>query len=489
MEDRNNDSSALKFSRTVFLKVLPVFLVIVVFFIFNVLTPVWWDDFVMSCFIDTWNEPHSLLLTSFSDVIASTYNMYNNWHGRSVADFLNLLFMFFKNKNIFNFFNTIVYCIFLVLICYHVTGNLKKITSLFFMFANILFWLMVPLWGQNFLWLTGSFNYLWTSMMILLFLIPFRKKAEDTSYKPHIAFSLFWIIPGILAGWSIENSASGTFVLLLAYFFYKKHRNEPIALFEIFGSIGFIFGFYMLMNSRNNLFPGILRLLINAIIAGVSFVFLEALLIGAIVLLVIELKYHRKMQIKKVTYGFFLAAVASAVSLIIPGEDFGGRSEFITRVFLIITLLSLVYQIRQFILPRYFNATGIALFLAFLPSFYSGSMDISLSFLFAKARDSHIQQEKEKGNFSIKVKTPIPVYDSHNAMYNGWDIVNESADYSEYITQNSAKAAWYGINSLDGIPTLSRKQSIKKSMINFLNRRKQEELSINDLFLIIYEDW
>jgi hypothetical protein len=470
----------------IFLTGLPVLVSIIVFFMFNMLTPFWWDDFVFSCFFTTWYEPHTVLLSSFSDVAASTYNMYQTWNGRSVANFIIFSFMFLKNKNIFNICNTVVYCIFVLLIGFHVTGSFRKISGLLFMFINILLWLVLPAWGQNLLWLTGSCNYLWESTVILLFLVPFRKKIEDLSYKPHIVVSFLWIITGILAGWSMENSASGVFILLLAYFVLKRRKKEPIMVFEISGSIGFMIGFFMLIHARHNLFPGFWGLIKNIIEVGFSFIIQDGLLLGVIIFLAIELIRFRKTHIAKTAYGFFLAALTSAAAMIIPGY-FGGRSVFITQVFLIIALLSLVIQIKRVISGRYVIAAGAALMLAFIPSFYTGSIDIVKSFIIAQARENYILSEKQNGNPAIKVKTPIPVSDPHNGMHGGDDILDDSVG-REYVTHNSAKAAWYGIESLDGIPTL-RKPGRRATIEKFLDRRKQDGLGINDLLTMIYEDW
>jgi len=472
----------------ILLTVLPVLLPIIVFFMFNILTPFWWDDFVMGCFLTTWHgQPRTVLLSSFSDVIVSTYNIYQTWHGRSVADFINFSFMFFKDKNIFNVCNTVVYCIFILLIGFHVTGSFKKISGLLFMFINILLWFAVPAWGQNLLLLTGSCNYLWTSTVILLFLVPFRKKMENLSYKPHIVISLLWIIPGIMAGWSMENSASGVFILLLAYFVLKRREKEPVMVIEIFGYIGFLIGFFMLMRARHGLFPGFLGLIINTVGVLSSFVHQDGLFLAVIFFLAIELKYFRKANITKITYGFFLAALVSAASMIIPGY-FGNRSAFITQIFLVITLLSLVIQLKQIIPDKIIVVAGAMLMLAFIPSFCMGSIDIVKGFLIAQAREQYILSEKQKGNFNIKVKTPIQISDPHSGMYGAIDILADHTD-PEYIIHNSAKAAWYGIESLDGIPNIKEQPKVKATIKKFFKRRKPEGLIIKDLFTMIYEDW
>ena len=485
MINRSKDIKQSVFA-VIFLTVLPVLIPVIVFFAFNMLTSFCRDDFVVSCFFTSWYGPFTALLSSFSDVIISTYNYYQTWNGRVVANFISFLFMLFKDKNIFNVCNTIVYCIFILMISFHVTGSFKKISGLFFMFISILLWFVLPDYGQNMLWLTGSCNYLWTGTIILLFLIPFRKKIEDLSYKPHIVVSLLWIIPGILAGWSIENSASGVLILLLAYFILKKREKEPVMVFEIFGSIGFIIGFFMLIHARPNLFPGFWGLIKNTVMVGLFFIIRDALLLAVIILLAIELIYFGKKQITKTTYGFFLAALASVAAMIMPGY-FHGRAVFITQIFLIITLLSLVIQIKQIIPRRYVVAVGVILMIIFLPSFYAGSTEIVKGFLMVQARERYILSEKQKGNLRIKVKSPIPVSDTHSGIYGNIDILDDPADPG-YITFNGAKVVWYGIESLDGIPA-SEETGIKISIKEFLNRRKTEKLNIDDLFTMIYEGW
>jgi hypothetical protein len=355
------------------------------------------------------------------------------------------------------------------------------------MFINILLWLLLSVWGQTLLWLTGSFNYLWTSTLILIFLVPFRKKVENVLHSPHIIISLLWIIPGVLAGWSMENSASGVFILLLSYFIGKRYKKEPVAVFEVSGSIGFLFGFFMLIRARDSLFPGFWGLVKNTAEVVSSFIIKDSLLFGIIILLAIELLYFKKEHIAKTTYGYFIAALGSVAAMISPGF-YGGRSTFFTQIFLIITLLSLVIQMKQLIPKRYFTMAGIAILLCFLPSFYAGSKEIVRGFLLAEARERYILLEKQNGNLAVKVKTPIPISDPHSGMYGGFDIMDDSYPAEYVVPHNSAKAAWYGIESLDGIPTC-KMSGLQASIKKIMNRRNSDGLNINDMFTIIYEDW
>ena len=450
----------MKKSGSFFTSVLMFAIPVMAFFVFNVLTPVWWDDFVMACFFTKWGDPHTTLLSSFSDVLVSTRNIYQTHHGRSVADFLNFLFMFFKNKTIFNVCNTAVYCAFVLLMGFHITGSLKKVSGPLFVMLNVLLWLVLDAYGQDLLWLTGSCNYLWTGTVILLFLVPFRKRADNPSYKPHILIAVLWAVVGILSGWSMENSASAVFVLLAAYFIQKGRKRESVSVFEILGALGFLAGFFMLISARHNLFPGFLGLLKNTIKVGVSFIIKDSLLLGVIVLLAVELFVFRKEKISKTAAAYFIAALGSVAAMVLPGV-FGGRSDFMTQVFLVITLVSLVLQFAPLVPKRYTVMIYTAVLCMFIPSFYSGGKSMVSGFLYDKAREHYILTEKQNGRLNIAVKTPIPVSDPHSGMYGAIDVDDPSNP--AYMIYNSAKVTWYGIDSLDGIFTLKGAGGAKRN--------------------------
>jgi hypothetical protein len=469
----------------IFVKLLPVAVPAIIFYLFNALTPFWWDDFIMACFFNSWYEPHTRLLENFNDIIASTVNMYKTWHGRSVADFLNFFFMFLRDKTIFNIGNTLVYGLCVFLMCYHAAGSVKKIHPLHFLCVNILLWLFIPHWGQNLLWLTGSCNYLWTSTIILLFLVPFRKRRDNPGWSPRFYVSLLWLPVGVLSGWSMENSASGILVLLIAHFALKCMRKERAVLFEITGMLGFMAGFFMLLRSRHNLFPGFLQLVINSAKVLAQFLITDGLLLAVIVMIGIEHIVYKKQKIPLTVCGYFTAALASVAAMVIPGY-FGGRACFFTQVFLIITLLSLVFEIAQYTPKRYVYSSFILMFFVFLPSFYSGTKSIVKSWLLSSAREQYILVEKEKGNMNIKVKSPIPVEDAHAGLYSGIDILSDPDDI-EYTAHNSGKVTWYGIQSLDGVVT--KQKGLSAAVKYYLQHRAPDRLTIRDLRGMIYDNW
>ncbi|WP_439647456.1 DUF3329 domain-containing protein [Brucepastera parasyntrophica] len=212
----------------------------------NVLTPMIADDYLYSFVYNTDER-----VSSISDIFYSQYRHYMEWGGRSVAHFLAQLFLFL-GKSFFNICNTIVYCIFICLVYFHICGTLADMKLWLLSAIHILLWFSVPVWGQNFLWLTGSCNYLWTTTIILFFLMPFRKKSMDTSYSIHIILSILFLVLGIITGWCNENAGAATLVILTGYSIRKIFKKEKFALFEILGIIGFIIGFYFLLAAPGN---------------------------------------------------------------------------------------------------------------------------------------------------------------------------------------------------------------------------------------------
>ncbi|MGL4981942.1 MAG: DUF3329 domain-containing protein [Treponemataceae bacterium] len=187
---------------------------------------------------------------SLLEIIELEYNQYMGWGGRSVAHFLGRFFLW-VGKPVFNIFNALVYVIFVLLICRHIDKNCKKNSALFIA-INISLWYFIPAWGQNFLWLIGSCNYLWTSMFVLLFLLPYKKNIENSSYNLNLFYSILVLLFGVIAGWTNENLSAAVVGGLFCFFVWKIIKKQKIKLFEILGFIGFFVGFLFLVLAPGN---------------------------------------------------------------------------------------------------------------------------------------------------------------------------------------------------------------------------------------------
>lgn len=461
---------------------------VLTFFIFNTLTPYWWDDFPNACFTVSWSEPRIRLISSVQDMIQSTYNLYMHpvlaGNGRVFTNFLQFAFCASRNKLIFDVCNTIIYALFMFLVCYHGVGSVRKVSAPLYLMVNIIVWLLTPSWGQDFLWLTGSLNYLWTLTFALLFLIPYKLKFSDASYRLKGVLLIPFLFAGIILGWCMQNLSAGLCVVLTAYFIRKYTKKEKISLFEVFGALGVLIGFYFLIISSNTKFPGIKTLSLRFIGVTISFLRYCILPAGLSVLLGIEIFIFRKKPVNMIIYGYFAIAFVSFYSLVLGYVT--ERAVITPVVFFIISTLNCLKYFDQ-TPKRYFVFVCALVFFTFIPSFYRGSQSIVASYLLSKSRERYIITQKNAGVSDIVVKTPIPVEDSHSGLYGGIDILIDKEAY-EYKVHNIAKSLFYEVDSLTGT-TAGQTTGLKISLGEFLKEIRNKNTTVDNLFAIIYKNW
>lgn len=81
------------------------------------------------------------------------------------------------NKFVISFFNALVFIMLIYLIYWHSQREVRKFNSDVMILLLLIFfcWTSLPNFGETTVWLIGSVNYLWTTVIILIFLLPYRK--------------------------------------------------------------------------------------------------------------------------------------------------------------------------------------------------------------------------------------------------------------------------------------------------------------------------
>ena len=192
-------------------------------------------------------------IQSFSDIFTSLGRHYMTWSGRLVAHFF-LMFFLWIGKFWFNIINAAM----VVLLCFCIQWiahegrvtieiSAKKLALTFFCI-----WAFTFNFSGVMLWMAGSCNYLWTSVFLLLFLIPyvhhyFTKGA--VSYKE-------WMVPamaalGFLAGNANENTI-GWIGLTGIFYLYHAWKRKTLQSWMIFGFMGLSAGYILLMLAPGN---------------------------------------------------------------------------------------------------------------------------------------------------------------------------------------------------------------------------------------------
>jgi hypothetical protein len=352
------------------------------------------------------------------------------------------------------------------------------------LFVNIAVWILTPAWGQDFLWLTGSLNYLWALTFALLFLVPYRKKWVDDTFHWNAACSVLFFVAGVITGWSMQNLVASICVLLAGYFIRKLFRKEKICSFEILGAAGVLTGFYFLLSSSTVQFSGIKELAVNFIKALPEFIRYCGVPACIIVVTGIEVFLFRKNKIDLLLFGYFLALFVSFFSLVL-----GYITERVLLVPIVFLIISSLYLLRYFhkTPKRYWVYIYAIVFCIFIPSFHSGGADIVKGYVISKAREEFIYTERERSVSTLYVKTPVPIRDPHSGLSGGIDIL-PNPDTVEYKIHNTAKSLFYDVRSLTGVET-GDATHLRKSFEEFSKRPLKEWPSIKRWFLTVYQNW
>jgi hypothetical protein len=224
-------------------------------------------------------------------------------------------------------------------------------------------------------------------VLMLLFLVPLRKKSMDKEYRVNVPLSILYFMLGLLAGVSYENAAAALFFLLLVYAVMKVIRKEAFALFEILGMIGFMAGFIILLAAPGNYvrlnsyelvqkYGFFMRLLIRIFYTTHIFIKYGLLLAGFSIIMGVELIIHQKKTVTMFSVLYLVAGIVSAYSMILS-PVFIERVFFPVTIFLIIAFLNIFCKIElPEMLKRNRKMFILLILILFLFSFLKAGMAI-----------------------------------------------------------------------------------------------------------------
>lgn len=455
-------------------------IILLLFWQLNAQTPLLADDYEYA-FIYTSPQEQAVStsdlqpITNLNDILVSQTSHYLKWGGRSVVHFIVQLFMMPSSpgKALFNFCNAVVFVILINLAIFHATGknpltfhgkNHHLLLKLFFIFG---LWFLLPRFGENVLWLTGSINYLWGITLILTFMIPYRyffttNKMMNWQQKlPHwLTRSIFFIF-GLLAGWTNE-SASFALIIFLAVIIFLDFKDKSICFRHrpynfpgaISGLIGALSGFCFMILAPGNFaratyFPSpdfiLWRWFKNLLKSYLSFstyftVLIALLVVGITVIYILQVKPKKKscLSLFKDSGLYFLLCLASIFAMTIS-PIFPLRAWFGSIVFLLISLLNLGVHLFK-ILPR-FKITWLSLsvlgLIYFASSYVQTFLDINKTNQLWQNRFNVISNFSSSPTSFPIVLEPIPA--SSNRRNPTFELIDMSTDPQSQFNRHFSK--------------------------------------------------
>lgn len=282
---------------------------------------------------------------SISDIIKSQCYLYRNWTGRVFATGITQFFLMIGDS-FYHIINPLIFILFIILI-----GKIfgEKNTFLGVSYTVFLIVCTTKAFWEKYIWMSGSFNYLWpaTAMLVVMYYFynmiildkEFNKK--DMIILPIISF---------LTGWSQENIAfvTGMFIIIIVAMNFKKIINfskskkiliiSSILIFGI-GAMGLIFapGNFARMNSSGGI-SGFKNIIINFW----SIKYLILLFIISAVYIFFKIKNKRDILLRELIYFITPMLVAILPMIIIP--------EFPSRSMLAYELCIIIVSVRNLII-------------------------------------------------------------------------------------------------------------------------------------------
>ncbi|OPH47144.1 hypothetical protein BC351_11595 [Paenibacillus ferrarius] len=444
-------------------------LIFLVMFTLNLLTPLFADDFNYSFMWDKSKKIENLI-----DVVKSQQMHYVQWGGRTVAHTLGQTLLM-TSKLLRSFLNALVYVALIYLIYWHSQGKKLKFSrnvSIVLLIA-LLCWVSLPSFGETTIWLIGSVNYLWTTVIMLLFLIPYRLKLLSNAVfvKDNIIQLLGMFIMGILAGWSNENTSLLVLILTaiaVVYFLQKRMMGK----WMLAGFAGTMIGYLFLILAPGNMVRAshmekpadysflLYHIKVPAFMTISIMKFQVPVWIAFIMIMSVLLNYlvRNKLSFKNmlITYGhdflysFTFIGFSILNNLIMfASPQFPLRAGFGSSVFLIIGVLGLL---RIEVTKRLFNikivkTLNIATICFLIVTMGFVIRQYSILYHENNARMNSLNNEKQTGNDSVIVK-PFSIDKSSPYQTLNRHVFISDIGGNPNVWPNTIYAQYYGFKSI-----------------------------------------
>lgn len=400
-------------------------------------------------------------VSSLWDIFQYQYDHYFTWGGRSVVHTIAQIML---AAGIFwgDVINSIGY-VALVITIYYIANKGNKNNIPLFIGINLLIWFLIPALIENLFWITGSANYMWGTLLILLFIsfycsIFITGQSKDGWIKGIALFLL-----GIIAGWTNENMSVAMIFFVICLILLMKKEKQILPKWMIFGLVGATAGCAIMLLAPGNYIRNQSEM-INMAAEGSEPIYMfyfyrftsilkvsswHALIptIIYIAFLLLYLKFKKKENSRKILYLSLLFAVTSGVAtlIMVAAPIFPERVWFAILIFLFIAI-GLLYANLDFsviyVKTILYAVIGLAT-LVFFYSYWVSLNDFMRIHAIWAERDRIVNMEKQKGVKDVVIYGRFKAADSWFVRPKTGDIPIDSISWMQ-----TAYGHYMGINSV-----------------------------------------
>lgn len=391
-------------------------------------------------------------LHTFHQYLEHMWGFYFSWGGRVWGELFAYLFLSIP-KRIFDVINTIGYLVFTLLIYINITGKFKPSPSLFLL-INFLLFASLPAFGQDILWISGTANYMWSSIIPLAYMAFWRRYLDqESSYLNRIPMLFATFLLAVLTGWSNENVSVGLIFLAVSYMILYRDKYKKIPRFSKVGLLGIFIGTLLLWFAPGNFVrfaaekhsKSIISIMQNVLhnIAAL-FDFNSTLLLIVLFVGFITLGHSKRKNLSLI---FMLSGILSAIAMSVVGGI--ATRTFLGCVVLMTISVGILYDDWDdtVSIRKCWIALVICLVMG-MHAFYSDARTGIIAYANAWNHNQEIiRLEKERGNLDVFVN-PITPQNKFCATY-GLDDIKPKEDNQHWLNSGVARA--FGLHTIQSV--------------------------------------
>ncbi|WP_268870374.1 DUF3329 domain-containing protein [Companilactobacillus nodensis] len=358
-------------------------------------------------------------IDGLTTIAISQWNHYFNWNGRFVAHSIVQFFMQY-NKIVFDIFNTFAFIGLGLMINGFSRRRSDKHSDAIILFIVFAFlWFFIPEFGKSALWVSGSGNYLWTSLIYLSFIMMCSLK-KDTN----VLLLVGSIIAGFLAGATNENSGPASALIVMLMMLLEYLKDKKFYLWKLFSVIASLIGSIVMVMSPGSQARGHMSMTLGVLLGNfknLASLSIHSYWIPYVALLVLYICAYRQRKLLDnstiMSFIFLIGHFASVYSLILSPEA-PPRTLFGSTVFLGIAIFMVVYDLNKStysVALKYILA--VALLGLFLRSGLTAYRDVNYTNLQVTQEYRTITDAKKVGKDTVTVK----LISEPKSLYNAFD--------------------------------------------------------------------
>ena len=401
-------------------------------------------------------------VSSLWDIFQYQYDHYFTWGGRSIVHAIAQIML---AAGIFwgDIINSIGY-VALVITIYYIANKGNKSNIPLFIGINLLIWFLMPALIENLFWITGSANYMWGTLLILLFISFYCSTFITGQSKDGWIKVIGLFLLGIIAGWTNENMAVAMIFFVICLLLLMKKEKQKLPKWMILGLVGAIVGCTIMLLAPGNQIRNQSEM-VNMAAEGSEpiymfyfYRFTSILKVSSwhafiptiiyMVFLLLYLKFKKKENSKKVLYLSLLFAVTGGVAtlIMVAAPIFPERVWFAILIFLFIAT-GLLYANLDFsviyVRTILYAVIGLAT-LVFFYSYWVSLNDFMRIHAIWAERDRIVNMEKQKGVRDVVINGRFKAADSWFVRPKTGDVPIDSISwmqtgYGHYMGINSVK--------------------------------------------------